>query len=358
MPKKLEAIILFFLLSITIFLSLFHLTESPSVWYDEGIYFQLAANLADGQGMSFQFAPNRIEHFPKFTVGYPLIYPLAGIFKIFGASILTARSTMVIWIFVLLILVYFFVRKSFGSQMALYSLALVATFPPLYGNGKSVLGEVPGLVFLIFALFMVHQIVSSKQPPASSRLILTGLFVGLCVATKPIFLLVVPAIAIGAYVMWRRKTVLLKHIGWGGLGVILPLAVWFLVQFLISSTSVSLPSILNFYANPYGVSSIFNVIKNNLTNFLTEAGPLYLLIMMAMWLVAVMLRGKKKTDIPAEEIIALSFSVFVSLAYLRIVGWHRYIFPAQIIALLYFIPSLSICIQEFYGKIKIKLPII
>ena len=133
-----------------LFASTYKLIESPSVWYDEGIYVQIATNLANNGLVGMRFSPTEILHVSKFTVEYPVIYPLAGVFKIFGFSILSARLLMVFFILGLAVARYFLIRKLFGPNLALLSLALLATFPPLYGNGKSVLGETPGLFFVFW----------------------------------------------------------------------------------------------------------------------------------------------------------------------------------------------------------------
>ena len=85
-----------------LFASTYKLIESPSVWYDEGIYVQIATNLANNGLVGMRFSPTEILHVSKFTVEYPVIYPLAGVFKIFGFSILSARLLMVFLFWVLL----------------------------------------------------------------------------------------------------------------------------------------------------------------------------------------------------------------------------------------------------------------
>ena len=92
-----------------------------------------------------QLAPEKITPISHLTVGYPLIYPLALLFKIFGISILKARVLMVFFIMSLVLISYLAIKKRYGLNQSLLSIALLVTFPPLYGNGKSVLGEVPGL---------------------------------------------------------------------------------------------------------------------------------------------------------------------------------------------------------------------
>jgi len=111
MSKTIEIAALIFLISITAFFSTYKLSESPSVWYDEGIYIQMATNMANGYGMSFQFAPNHIDPVSKFTVSYPFIYPLSIILKVFGTSITVARSFMVFLILSLVVSLYFLIRK-------------------------------------------------------------------------------------------------------------------------------------------------------------------------------------------------------------------------------------------------------
>ncbi len=349
MRKKIEIAILALLLLLTGFFATYKLSESPSVWYDEGIYFQTAANLAQGKGMNFQFAPGHLEDMmSRFTVSYPFIYPLAIAFKVFGTNVLVGRSLMVFFIFTLSICGYFLIRKSFGVNFALCALALVVTFPPLYGNGKSILGEVPGLLFLTLSLLSFQSAIKSREQ-SNLKIILAGFFAGLCASTKPIFLVFLPGFAFVALFYLYRGVLSKKKVSLGGIFSLLPVLVWLFIQF---KSADSLNTILTFYANPYAVKSILGIIKENLTNFMTEAGLLYLLFMFIVWASAVFIRRSKKISISGEETIAFSFCILISLAYLRIEGWHRYIFPAQMVALLYLAPSFSVCAGWIAEKIK------
>ena len=58
--KKLHIIIPVALLLITLFFSLFKLTESPPIWYDEGIILQPAINSVRTGKMGMQIAPGEI----------------------------------------------------------------------------------------------------------------------------------------------------------------------------------------------------------------------------------------------------------------------------------------------------------
>ncbi len=354
MSRKLEITIFILIVTIATFFSTYKLSESPGVWYDEGMYIQAASNLADGHGANFQFAPGDISPIPTVTVGYPVIYPLALLFKIFGTDILVARGMMVFFILSLIILVYFLVRKRYGPVITLSSMALIATFPPLYGNGKSVLGEVPALLFLTLSLIFVRWAILAPSPNPHKRwIILAGFCAGICAAAKLIFLLFLPAFALVIFVNWRRKKLDGMDVILAGFFSFIPVGVWFFVQYY---GVVSMNTILKFYANPLGAPSLLVVVKDNLINFVTEAGPLYLLLMILVWLVSVVIRKKKKIIISAEEWTAIVFSLLVFLAYLRIVGWHRYLFPAQIVAMFYFVPALTVCFHWISDLIHNRLP--
>src|SRR3989344_8580017 len=153
MTARLQNILVVLLFCIAGFFATYHLTESPQVWYDEGMFTQTAINLAYFGHEGLRVAPDTIEPSSKLiTVGYPLVYPLAGWFKAFGVSVLSARSLMVLFILGFLLASYLFTKRLFGPSLALGVLALLATLPTLYGNGESVLGEVPGLLYLVLSL--------------------------------------------------------------------------------------------------------------------------------------------------------------------------------------------------------------
>src|SRR4051812_24526042 len=189
--KKLQTGLLIVLAAIAVFFSTYKLTEAPSFWYDEGWYFQHSANLVTTGVDGLQFAPGDIRHLSITTVAYPLIYPMALWMKVFGVSVGSARSLMALFILGLLAAAYFLSRRLFGPIGALVAVALLAVFPPLYANGKSMLGEVPGLLYLTLSLFFLDKALNGGT---RRRLFisLAGLFIGLCAVTKPIFILAVP----------------------------------------------------------------------------------------------------------------------------------------------------------------------
>lgn len=343
MSTRLHAVLLVLLFCTAGFFATYHLKESPPVWYDEGFYVQSAANLATYGHMGLRITPTNIEQWGLITVGYPLIYPLAGWLKIFGISILSARTFMVLCILGLLLASYLFVKRLYGSSSALLALALLATLPTLYGNGKSVLGEVPGLLYLTLFLLSFHSAVSGTTRKYL-LLLLAGLFAGLCVATKPTFLVLIPAILVGVCIEWRRSTVNSKEILVAAGASLLPMVMWILLQF---QGGDSLASILSYYANPYEITNLFALILQNILNLFTSVGPLYLIGVMSVWTCALWIRMRKKEMLPTTEVITFVFSLLIIAAYTRTAGWYRYLFEAQALSLLFLPNALSVVAQNF-----------
>jgi len=351
MSMRLHTTLLVLLFGVTGFFATFHLTESPPVWYDEGFYVQSAANLATYGQTGLRVAPESIELSSKLiTVGYPLIYPLAGWLNAFGVSVLSARSLMVLFILGFLLAGYFFVKRLFGPELALGALALLATLPTLYGNGKSVLGEVPGLLYLILSLLFLTIALSSTMRK-SLWFVLAGLSAGICVVTKPTFLVLIPAIALGIFVAWHRRVANAREILFAIIAGSVPVLVWLLLQF---QGGDSLASILSYYANPYQLTNLSSVVLENIKRLFTGIGPLYLVGVMGIWLYASWIRLRRRETIPIAEIIALGFSFLIIAAYLRTAGWYRYLFEAQALSLLFFPNALLVVTQPIVRFVSPK----
>ena len=125
----------------------------------------------------------------------------------------------------------------------------------------------------------------------------------------------------------------------GAICALLPVIIWFIVQFGPGDT---LGSIFSYYANPSGKASLIAAVMANAKGMFHDMSTLYTLGIMFVWAVGVWLRRRLKEKIAVIEIIAFIFSILIILAFLRTEGWYRYLFQAQIVALLFFPYSLSI----------------
>ena len=332
-------------LAFTLLFSLYKLTEAPPTWYDEGMIVQLSMNMVLHGTLATQVAPGDFASAAYTSTGFPVTVPIAVSFALFGISLASARAVMVVYIVLLLCASYYFLERLAGKRIALFSAALLATFAPLYGNGKNVLGEVPGLFFFILSLTFAYKMFEEGKWTKKNAL-LAGIFFGLCVATKPTFLVLGPAalIALGYVWFYERRRIPLAMLVWSGAAALLPVGAWVLTQFNIHDP---VSRILQFYANPYQLTDLPALALQNVVRFFRESTPLYLLGMLAPWGLALFARVKSRAHITFAEIVAFLVTLFVLAAYVRTPGWYRYLFPAQILAILFFPVAVDYFVRRF-----------
>lgn len=334
--------------------SLYRLTEAPPTWFDEGMIVQLAINLVERGVMGIGVAPGALVSAAYTTTGFPVVWPVAISFAFFGISLLSARLVMVAFLIAFLIASYYFMKRFVGRTSALWSIALLATFASLYGDGKNVLGEVPGLFFLVLFLIFAQNIFDLNLPTRKNA-ILAGLFFGLCVATKPTFLVLGGAVLIAllfVYFTRGRSAIPFALFPWGVSAALIPILIWLGTQFRLHD---DFAQVFSFYANPYYLQHLSSVMGHNAVRFFTESTPLYLLGMLVVWSAAFFLRIRKRAYLGFTEIAAFAFTVFILVAYLRTPGWYRYLFPAQIMGILFFPMSVDALAEHFGEKRFAKL---
>lgn len=322
---------IFLVLAFAACLLLFKLTEAPPTWYDEGMIVQLAQNLALHGKVGTQTAPGVIVSGAYTSSSLPIVAPVALSFLAFGPSLFSARIVMVLFSLLLIFLCYRFAKKLEGSYAGLAAALLLATFATLYGDGKNVLGEVPGLVCFFTFLFYAHALIDERRETRSNA-ILAGLFFGLTLIAKPTFLVLAGAAGLAfIYICIRdRRIPPVTLIALGLAAALVPVAAWLLTQF---DSGDSLARVLAFYQNPYQLHDLGAVMAKNLLRFATESTPLYLLGMLAVWAVSMAKLGKR---LLFTEITAFLLCLLIVAAFLRTPGWYRYLFIAQITAAVYF----------------------
>lgn len=316
----------------------YKLTESPAIWYDEGLYMQTAMNLAGHGREALQIAPGTLISASGITVGFPLLAPVAFSFLMFGTSVLAARAVMVLFLLALALAGYVLIRRLTTPLIASLSLLLLVSSPLLYGNGKSVLGEVPGVFFFLLSLLAVHALERS-QFRSKGAWVLAGMFAGLSFATKPVFALGAIALTLTYLILLfaRKAHFDLQGLLLGIAGFLAPALVWIATQF---GPGDSVASVLGFYSNPYEASNVGLLVLQNLLRFVTEFQPVYTLLAVLVWGAWLALRARRALP-PAAELSAFAFCVLILVAYTRLDGWYRYLFPAEVIAFLFIPPSLA-----------------
>lgn len=339
-------------LLITVCAAFYQLSESPAVWYDEGFFAQAAINLNTHGLQVMQLAPGSFLSSWSISAGYPLIYPISVAFDWFGVSVFSARSVTALYTVLFVAVVYLFIRREAGVVFAGIAALLLASLPLLYGNGKAVLGEVPALFYFILMLLALQRFERSGYTNRFAAF-MVGITAGLSFAAKFTFMLV--PVAFFMALLLRSQSTLrlidLKNWALGVIGFLIPVSVWFLLQF---QSGDSVATVLQFFANPYdyGTAALGAGVIANILRFVTEVTPLYMLGIFILWAASLFIRHRRGERATFAELVAFSFTVFVLLAYLRTPGWYRYFFPAMVVGLLYTLQSVSIVWQWLTEKFR------
>lgn len=286
---------------------------SPRPWLDEGIYVQAARHLVETGRFGIPIEPDADTSLAYVTVGFSVIVPVAFAFSVFGASLSVARAVALVFLLIAIVSSAVFVRRLYGRRAGAWTAVLVGTFPPLFGHGKNLLGEVPGLAYLFLSL-----LVYDRSP------FVFGLAFGLAVAAKPTFLPLLPALLVASWFAVRKRETTWRAIGQRFLGTGLVLIVWIWTQF----RGEGLVSVFGHYANPYHLQNMREVILTNLFGFFQNTTPLHLLLLALIVAVGFFAHGVRRLR-PVEWVLVV-FAGMIWASYFRTAGWYRYFFPAHL----------------------------
>jgi 4-amino-4-deoxy-L-arabinose transferase-like glycosyltransferase len=211
-------------------LALVNLPYAPRTWYDEGSHLHVPKTLVQDGIYADKSAEGYRFHGPTIGVGPTVMLPIAGVFQLFGIGLTQGRAVIVAYMLVALVMFYLLARRVQGRQVALLGLAFLLasrtlTYEGMIEYGRQVLGEVPGLAFLlaglvvwVVALFRLQQKCEQQIDAKSSvwLCILAGIGIGLALLTKNQFVLIVPPALAGVALLdwlyyraadWRLRIV-------------------------------------------------------------------------------------------------------------------------------------------------------
>lgn len=319
------------------------LTTTPKLWIDEGISIEIARNFSSDRVLDVKISPNEYSEIPYLlqATGYTVTIPLSFAFSLFGHSPEVARGYMLSWLVVALIAIFLFVKKYFSETEAGFAVFLVATFASFYGTGRSVMGEIPGLVFLLLGLYSW----------LSSKYRTSGFFVLLCIISKPsIYLLVLPAFLL-AFIYsrgnWRQVLYAIQ-------GGVFPVIAWFFFSVSEPFNPVVWHNLINFYRNPFFGQSMSQNILTNLSGLLSSTTILYFLILGSVVFLSWRFgRAMFKREIAFIYLFVATYSIFAFFYYLRSPGYLRYILAAEIFILLLMPFAARIVFEKFSTKLHL-----
>ncbi len=334
-------LILTAILIFAVIFSLSRLTTQPSLWYDEGTDIEIAHNFLLFHKLDISTSPNVFSGLPYVvgTNGYPLTIPLAGVFSVFGFGLEQTRLYMLFWLLAALLSAYYVVKFFFGTDKALATAALIATFAPFYGNGLTATGEIPGFFFLIWGLFFLLK-------PEKPNYLFTGLLLALAAIAKPsIYLLLFPSFLIFLFLKEREKGFFKKIFSFI-LGAFFPILLWVILAFPNPLSLNTWKEAAFFYRYPFGreFSVLENVLKN-INLIFTHSTLIYFLLLTSAVIFWFFIKGRENPLKRKFCTFYFIYAVFAFLYFLKSPGWLRYIFGFELLTFI-FVPSALETIAE------------
>jgi hypothetical protein len=177
-------------------LAFYHLSAYPLTWFDEGSHLHVPKTLVT-QGIYADSSSEGLRYYgPTLGVGPTVMLPIAAAFKLFGIGLLQARIVIALYLLASVILFFRLANGLVSRRFAWVATALLVATPAvaLVDFGRQVLGEVPGLFFLLAGMLVWFQ---AWEKPSWQRLVAAGGLFGLSVITKNQYLIfVLPAIGL------------------------------------------------------------------------------------------------------------------------------------------------------------------
>ena len=178
----------------------YNLTAWPVTWFDEGSHLHVPKTLVT-DGVYADKSSDGYRYFgPTLGVGPTVMLPIALAFEFGGIGLLQARVVMALYLLAALAAFFKLASRFDGKRFAVIAVALLVTMrgASTLEYGRQVLGEVPGLFFMVAGLALWF---GGKERTSILRLIGAGLLLGLSIVTKSQNLLVIaPALLVAATV--------------------------------------------------------------------------------------------------------------------------------------------------------------
>lgn len=191
---------------VTLFIALYNLSAYPTTWFDEGSHLHVPKTLVRF-GVYADYSSDGFRYFgPTIGVGPTVMLPIAGMFQLFGIDLWQARFVIALYLVATIGMLYILAWQLGGHRLAIVTIFLLVASRgvSLVEYGRQVLGEVPGLFFVVAGLALWFSV---WEKAGWRRLGLVGLLFGLAMVTKNQYLLVLgPALLlawIGNLVYYR-----------------------------------------------------------------------------------------------------------------------------------------------------------
>ncbi len=315
--------------ALVLFAGFYNLSNFPTIWWDEAIFSETAANLAQKGRYAFTMqSPEVLNDFDyRISAGPVLIVPVALAYKLLGVSVWSGRLVAGGFFVLAFILLYFCARRLLPRGPALLAVFLGLVSTDVLYWGRSVLGDVPALACFLGGLSLVLR---GWQECRSADFFLAGLCLGLATGAKEFygFTLVLALI----FVVWearsdRRHLVLRSALLI--LGAALPLGFYVLAKAaVLGGLWIALAHfyfqkklLCHEFFTPLTIGRLY---PESLAYLLTH--PCFLGGLLGLWLY------RRRQGASLAWGFWAANSVAWSVFYLLAVYWHRFALPALFLA--------------------------
>lgn len=317
-------------------LALYRLGDFPVTWFDEGSHLHVPKALVTF-GRYADYSSEGFRYFGATTgVGPTVMLPVAAAFRLLGVGLVQARLVIVAYLLASLAAFFVLAKRMGGMRVAWVATALlVATRgAPILEYGREVLGEVPGLFFLVAGLFIWFR---DWERPSWKSLSLTGILFGLAAVTKQQYLLfIAPMIGI-AWVADRTYYRISSHRAF-----ILPAAItgfcylaWQLILILQAGLGQAAANFKLLRDATAGAALVFSpgLMQGALRDLFS--GKVYLGALAPVLLYAVWRARSRNPEGLRWMVLVVLVTVNLAWYAFASVGWLRYAFPGLAISSLF-----------------------
>ena len=312
-----------------LFCSFYNLSNYPTVWWDEGIFSDTAANLVQHGRYAFTVqSPDTLKDFDfRISAGPAVILPVALAYRLFGVSVWSGRMVAGTYLTLAFILLYLSARLLLARGPALLAVLLSLVSTGMLYWGRSVMGDVPALACFLGGMYFLIKGLKEERPVL---FFWAGLCLGLAVDAKEFYgFTMLPAAAALAWEYRRRRTRLIRALGIFLAGGALPLAAYLAIKAVVLGGIW--PALNHFYLQkkllchefftPWTIGRIY---PESAAYLLTH--PLFVSGILGLWLYQ---RRQGRSLAWLYWLVNLSlWSIFYVLA----VYWERFALPALVLA--------------------------
>jgi hypothetical protein len=309
----------------------YNLENYPTIWWDEAIFSETAANLAEWGRYAFtEESPDKLSDLDfRISVGPALVLPVALAYKVLGISLTSGRLVAGAYLMFAFGALFLAARRLWGSGAALGAVALGLLGTDVLYWGRSVLGDIPALGLFFAGLWFLLRALNLENG-RHLALFWGGLFLGLAIAAKEFYgLACLPPAAVLLLYHWRQPRRLATLLLAFSAGVATPILAYIGLKVLIlGSLGAALQHFLDQkmllcheFFTPFTIGRLYP----ESFGFLLGQPLFWLGLAGLAW------HWRKTGFTPGLALWSLNFLLW-TIFYLFAVYWHRFALPALFLA--------------------------